>query len=278
MSENASSIPVWINGQPGDRVSVTDRGLAYGDGLFETIRVTASGPVLLDYHLQRLQLGARRLGLALSMDLVQAELLAWPGLQVPGVIKLLVTRGSGGRGYSPAGTADPLRVLQHFPLPVYPATWYEQGIRVFPCQTRLGVNPQLAGLKHLNRLEQVLARAEWEGTERFQEGLVCDQDGNPVEGVMSNLFIAMDGQVQTPSLTQCGVAGVMRRWLMEALSREGVAVTETLVTADGFRVADERFFCNSVLGVWPVAHFEEHSWAPGPVSRLAQQLIRSHWF
>lgn len=276
MSEQAAP-SVWINGQPESRLPVSDRGLAYGDGLFETIRITSRGPVLLDYHLDRLMLGCRRLHIPLQREAMLAELERWPGFTVPGVIKLIVTRGSGGRGYAPA-VMEPCRILQHFPVPVYPDAWFEQGIGVFPCQTRLGQVPELVGIKHLNRLEQVLARGEWEGTERYQEGLVCDLHGCPVEGTMSNLFIVRDQQVQTPRLDHCGVSGVMRRWLMEQFREAGLEVMETTITLDGFRVADDRFFCNSVFGVWPVARYEDACWTPGSLSRFAQQLIRSHFF
>lgn len=275
---DTSAIPVWINGQPDTRLPVTDRGLAYGDGLFETIRIAERGPVLLEYHLDRLLLGCRRLRIPLTRDQIEAELASWPGMAVPGIAKMIVTRGSGGRGYAPAGDLEPRRILQHFPLPAYPDSWFEQGIRVFPCVNRLGHSPVLAGIKHLNRLEQVLARGEWEGGETFQEGLVSDQNGAVVEGTVSNLFVVRGQQVLTPRLDQCGVAGVMRRWLLEQLRASGLDVMETTITLDGFRVADERFFCNSVFGVWPVARFEDACWSPGPVSRLAQQLIRSHWF
>lgn len=271
-------IPVWINGQPQDRLPVSDRGLAYGDGLFETILVTSRGPVLADYHLDRLEQGLLRLRIGLPRQQVVEWLLAWPGLNTSGVAKLIVTAGSGGRGYSRAGASLPLCIFSHHPAPVYPAAFYEQGIRVFPCATRLGCNPQLAGVKHLNRLEQVLARNEWGSIDEFQEGLVCDQTGRPVEGTMSNLFLVESGQVVTPPLDQCGVAGVMRRWLLEQLPLQGLNVSETPVTLDRFRLAEERFFCNSVLGVWPVSHFQQDRWPVGPVTRLAQQLIRSHFF
>lgn len=271
-------IPSWINGQPDTWLPASDRGLAYGDGLFETIRIGARGPVLLDYHLQRLEQGLQRLGIGLSRQQVEQELLAYPGLQLPGVVKLIVTRGSGGRGYGISGAASPTRILSFHPAPDYPAHFYQQGIRLFPCQTRLGINSALAGIKHLNRLEQVLARQEWQQGDDFQEGLMCDSNGAAVEGVMSNFFIVETGTVSTPSVTGSGVAGVMRRWLLEQFAAQGLVVEETQITLDRFRVADERFFCNSVLGVWPVAHFEHFHWPVGPVSRLAQQLIRSRLF
>lgn len=271
-------IPDWINGQPVTGLPVSDRGLAYGDGLFETIRIAPAGPILLEYHLERLQSGLQRLAIPLSLDTIRSELSLFPGTYQPGILKLMVTRGSGGRGYAPTGATEPRRILQHFPLPTYPDAWYEHGIRVFPCRTRLGCNPSLAGIKHLNRLEQVLARAEWEESTQYQEGVMQDVHGSLVEGVMSNVFIVDQGRVLTPLLDRCGVAGTLRRWLMEQLRGQGVEVIETRITMDAFRVAAECFFCNSVYGVWPVARFEDQHWTPGPVSRLAQQLFRNHWF
>ena len=275
MSDN-TVIPVWIDGQPADRLPVSDRGLAYGDGLFETILITSRGPVLPDYHLDRLELGLQRLGLRLSRQQVHQTLHAYPGFRQPGIVKLIVTAGSGGRGYF-RGDAAPVSILSHHPAPAYPAAFYEQGIRVFPCKTRLCHQPLLAGLKHLNRLEQVLARNEWGNADDFQEGLVCDMDGHPVEGTLCNRFIVEGDEVVTPSLDNCGVAGVMRRWLLEQLPAQGLRVKETPITLERFRLAGERFFCNSVLGVWPVAHFEQDHWPAGPVTRLAQQLIWSHF-
>lgn len=257
---------------------VSDRGLAYGDGIFETVLIGGRGPVLLDYHLDRLALGLQRLSISLPRATIECWLAAWPGLQVAGVVKILVTAGSGGRGYSREGGCAPRCVFSHHPAPVYPARFHEQGIHLYPCQTRLGSNPALAGIKHLNRLEQVLARNEWRHLDAFQEGLVCDQDGAPVEGTMSNFFLVEGGTALTPPLDRCGVAGVMRRWLLEQLPQQGIPVRETPVTGDRFRLAGERFFCNSVFGVWPVAHFEQDRWPVGPVTRLAQQLIRSRLF
>ncbi len=277
MSETLT-VPVWINGQAEDRLPVSDRGLSYGDGLFETIRITPNHPVLLDYHLDRLMDGCRVLGLSVARDRIMSQLISYPGFKLPGILKLILTRGTGGRGYSPEGSNAPVLVLQHFPLPLYLSDWFERGIALFPCRQVLGHSPALAGIKHLNRLEQVLARAEWQGNTQFQEGLVCDINGAAIEGTVSNLFVVTEGRIETPRLDQCGIAGVMRRWLMEQFQRMGLSVNETTITLDSFRVADERFFCNSVYGVWPVARFQNNCWTRGPITEMAQQLIRSHWF
>lgn len=199
----------WVDGQPADALSLKDRGLAYGDGLFETIAVHGGQPVLLDRHLTRLAEGCSRLAIAADIERVRSELLAYAAAMGEGVLKLILTRGDGLRGYAPDPAAQGRRILQGNPPAAYPAVHGEQGVRLFPCVTRLSNQPLLAGLKHLNRLEQVLARAEWHDGEHA-EGLMLDQAGRVIEGVFSNLFLVRDGVLITPDLKRCGVAGVMR--------------------------------------------------------------------
>ncbi|MFM7275909.1 MAG: aminotransferase class IV, partial [Gammaproteobacteria bacterium] len=154
---------VWVNGQQGAGVDARDRGLAYGDGLFETMRYGPRGIALLPYHLRRLQSGCARLSIGIDPVQVREELdlaLAAAIEQQPaGVLKLIVTRGSGGRGYRASGVRGPTRVLIASPLPDHPPGWSREGVSVRYCELRLGASPALAGLKHLNRLEQVIARA-----------------------------------------------------------------------------------------------------------------------
>ena len=147
----------WVNGAPGEQLSVRDRGLAYGDGLFETIAVRGGRIPLLARHMARLAEGCRRLSIPLDLLLIEHELRTFAEQLGEGVAKLIVTRGEGQRGYVPPQPCQPLRILQAAPLPQYPAAHAEQGVRLFPCKTRLAEQPLLAGLKHLNRLEQVLA-------------------------------------------------------------------------------------------------------------------------
>lgn len=268
---------IWVNGEPGTKVSVQNRGLAYGDGLFETLRISMRGPVLLEYHMDRLQDSARRLQIPFDRAAMTQELNAFPGCWRPGVVKLIYTRGAGGRGYSPSNLDHPTRILSSHPEPAWPAWHYEQGVHLHACRTQLSRNPLLAGMKHLNRLEQVLARGEWLDASACQEGLVCDTDGNMVEGVMSNLFFVVDEVVQTPSLANCGVAGVLRRWLLEQFQQLRMPVQEVEETPSHLQCASEVFTCNSVYGVWPVASLGDLQWAPGAVARRAQALFQQHW-
>ncbi|MHC6224716.1 aminodeoxychorismate lyase [Pseudomonas sp. X10] len=264
----------WVDGRPATALNLQSRGLAYGDGLFETIAVRSGRPTLLDYHLGRLTLGCQRLGIEVDLPLVRDELCRYASQLGEGVAKLILTRGDSQRGYAPAVGAMPRRILQGGPAPAYPAHHAEQGVRLFPCRTRLAEQPLLAGLKHLNRLEQVLARAEWQDSE-YAEGLMCDTQGRVIEGVYSNLFIVHDGQLLTADLSRCGVAGVMRAALLDRLPALGIPAQVRDLALSDLEQADEVFLCNSVYGVWPVRGFASLNWPPGPLTRKLQAFART---
>ncbi|WP_335945850.1 aminodeoxychorismate lyase [Pseudomonas sp. G166] len=264
----------WVDGQPADVLSLKDRGLAYGDGLFETIAVRKGGPVLLDRHLQRLEAGCRRLALKVDMTALSTELGAYARCLGDGVLKLIVTRGDSLRGYAADPSATARRILQGSPSAAYPAAHAEQGIRLFPCTVRLSEQPLLAGLKHLNRLEQVLARAEWADSEHA-EGLMLDTSGRVIEGVFSNLFLVRDGVLVTADLSRCGVAGVMRAELLFQAESQGIATQITDISLEQLQQADEVFVCNSVYGVWPVFACGSTRWSVGPLTRKLQTLARA---
>jgi 4-amino-4-deoxychorismate lyase len=264
----------WVDGQPADALSLKDRGLAYGDGLFETIAVRRGQPVLLDRHLARLADGCVRLAIAADLEQVRQELLSYAAAMGEGVLKFILTRGDGLRGYAPDPAAPGRRILQGNPPAAYPAVHGEQGVRMFPCVTRLSNQPLLAGLKHLNRLEQVLARAEWRDSEHA-EGLMLDQAGRVVEGVFSNLFLVRDGVLITPDLKRCGVAGVMRAEILFQAESLAIRTQITDISLEQLQWADEVFVCNSVYGVWPVRAYAALSWPVGPLTRKLQAISRA---
>lgn len=264
----------WVDGQPADVLSLKDRGLAYGDGLFETIAVRAGVPVLLERHLQRLEQGCQRLALHVDWVALSAELDAYAQGLGQGVLKLIVTRGDGLRGYAAVPSAPARRILQGNPPAAYPAAHAEQGISLFPCATRLSEQPLLAGLKHLNRLEQVLARAEWSGAE-YAEGLMRNTSGRVIEGVFSNLFLVCNGVLMTPDLSRCGVAGVMRAELLFQAESQGIVTQIADIGLKQLHLADEVFVCNSVYGVWPVRACGSARWSAGPLTRKLQTLARA---
>ncbi|MGV8918603.1 MAG: aminodeoxychorismate lyase [Pseudomonas sp.] len=267
-------MPSWVDGVPTDSLSLTDRGLAYGDGVFETIAVKSSRPLLLERHLQRLAAGCSRLSIAADQALIHNELLSFAAQLGDGVMKLIVTRGDSLRGYAPSPQAQPRRILQGSPAPAYPETHGEQGVKLFACATRLSQQPSLAGLKHLNRLEQVLARSEWQDS-TYAEGLMRDTSGRVIEGVYSNLFLVKDGVLLTADLSRCGVAGVMRAELLAQAQALGAATEVRDLQMADLEHADEVFLCNSVYGIWPVNGFAQLNWSVGPLTRKLQDIARA---
>lgn len=243
----------WINGKPAGELEVEDRGLAYGHGVFETLRIDQHRAPLLEYHMQRLQRGCDALSVACDSNAIARQLEQFVADKPPaGVAKVTVTGGIGGRGYQAPEQPQSNVILQWHELPALDKT----GLTVRICQHRLAINPPLAGLKHLNRLDQVLARAEWSDPD-IDEGIVLDSDDRVVEAVSSNLFVFFaegQGGWVTPPLHRCGVAGVMRRVIMEQLCpAQQVTVVERDITLDELAAAQEVVVCNSVAGIRPVA-------------------------
>ena len=263
----------WINGQPADGIAVADRGLAYGDGLFETIKVRNGRALLLERHLARLAEGCQRLMIPCDMQVLRDELSMYMQQLDQGVCKLILTRGAGQRGYAMPEPCAPQRILQASSLPQWPAAHGLQGIQLFTCQLRLSEQPLLAGLKHLNRLEQVLARAEWSDP-AYAEGLLLDSQNRVVDCVFSNIFIVHNQQLITPALNRSGVAGVMRAELLERAQAAGIAVRVKDITLQELQQADEVFTCNSLYGIWPVQSYATQHWPVGAVTRKLQQLIQ----
>ncbi|MBL1263857.1 aminodeoxychorismate lyase [Candidatus Methylomicrobium oryzae] len=266
-----------VNGERRETLSVSDRGLQYGDGLFETIEIKDCRPVFFDLHLKRLEAGCLRLGLPFPSSGLLAEEAGTLCRESPAqaVLKIIVTAGSGGRGYRRPEAIETARILSLHPFPDYPATFGTEGIRARICAIRLGINPALAGLKHLNRLEQVLARAEWSDP-AIQEGLMLDSAGHLIEGTMSNLFYVRNGALYTASLEQCGIAGIIRELIIRLATRHRFAVTELSYTFEQLASADEIFVCNSIIGIWPVRQIEQIALRSGPITREIQQWLADY--
>lgn len=260
-----------INGKPAGCIPVTDRGVQYGDGLFETMAVVNTRLPFWPFHYQRLQQGCARLHMALPiLAELETELAELIQIVPRAIIKLILTRGSGQRGYAPPLSVVPTRILQRFPWPDIPMTHTSEGVSVRRCQLELARQPRLAGIKHLNRLEQVLARAEWDDPS-IAEGLVGDANGHVIEAIAHNVFIVEAGRLVTPTLEQCGVAGVMRQWILEQAPKWGIATQVLDISWERLSRADEVFLCNSVHGIWPVRQFEAHRYTVGPVTKQISQ-------
>jgi 4-amino-4-deoxychorismate lyase len=267
---------IWVDGRQGDSVPATDRGLYFGDGVFETIRVRDGMPEYLDHHLDRLADGLDRLGiLPVPADTLREEARRISRGTRDSVLKIIVTRGDGGRGYATPSRPRPRRVLMLGPRRGRPVSEYEHGAAVRWCETRLALNPGLAGIKHLNRLEQVLALAEWNDP-GIAEGLVRDTEGRVAEATAANLFLVERGRLVTPDLTACGVAGVMRAVVMAAARRDGLEVLCETVYPDRVAGADELFVTNSLIGILPVGRLETESYPVGPVTRRLMEKLSGH--
>jgi 4-amino-4-deoxychorismate lyase len=264
-----------VNGQAREHIAVADRGVQYGDGLFETIAVDAGRPRLWERHWRRLASGCRRLGIEGidPQELRDEARRLCDGID-KGVLKVIVTRGEGGRGYRSADAGKATRIVATYPWPAYPEAHWQRGVAVRMCTTRLGRNTVLAGLKHLNRLEQVMARREWDDPQ-IAEGLMLDDDGHVIAGTMSNLFIATSGRLATPLLTACGVEGVMRGVILDIAAEAAIPREEALLSRQNLRRADEVFLCNALIGIWPVRRIEHQEYAVGSLTELLGERLRA---
>ena len=254
------------NGAACDHELAQSRGLHYGDGVFRTMLLWRQTAVDLGRQLDVLERDAARLALVPpSRALLEAEIAALCAGQAAGVIKLILSRRAGGRGYrSEADDCD--RLLLRLPAPRYPQAYWEQGIRCGLSPVRLGDQPLLAGIKHLNRLEQVLASRDW--PEDAEELFVCDARGLVVAGTRSNLFRVAEGRLWTSALERCGIRGMMRDKILELAQQLQIPVHFDDPTPDLLRQADEIFVSNSLIGLWPVREFDGVTLgAPGPLTR-----------
>ena len=258
---------IYIGHERVDAVSIANRGLAYGDGVFETMRVHLGALPLWPLHLARFRAGADRLGIALpDVAFIASRIAEMASTTDSGVLKLLLTRGDGGRGYAPPAEALPTWTLSQHALPL--AT---SDLRLHDCKTRLAFQPALAGIKHCNRLEQVLARGECERA-GCDEGLMRDMAGNPVCATSANLLVLRDDRWITPPVDACGVAGVLRGWLVA----QGLVEVAAL-SPDDVADADDLALCNAVRGILPVRPLAAREWPSHPAtSELRARLAMAY--
>ncbi|MDO3385717.1 aminodeoxychorismate lyase [Gilvimarinus sp. SDUM040013] len=237
---------IWVDGVMGERLSPLDRGFAYGDGLFETCRIADGCIPLWSWHLARLCRDLARL----NIDVSRAELerlvrLALADSNGAGIVKIVVTRAASGRGYQAAGNSAATVVVMLYPHSRNQPKHY----RIRICNSHVSQNSTIAGMKHLCRLENVLARSEW-SDETIHEGLMLDRDGYVIEGTAHNVFVITNGELVTPTLNESGVRGVMRQLICEQLAPAlDISVREAKLQVDDVMSASEVFFCNSNVGV-----------------------------
>lgn len=264
---------ITVNGQACENVSALDRGLLYGDGLFETMAVRDGSIRFLEEHLRRLQTGCQVLGLeGLDHDTLTQEVAQAIDSDQECIIKVIITRGAGERGYRPVRQAL-TRIVQKFPRPVFPQAYEDPGIDVTLCKFRLSHQPRLAQIKHLNRLEQVLARNEWE--DEYQEGLVCDIQDHVIEATASNVFFETNGGLVTPDLSQCGVAGILREQIIDYCHRHHIELSVRALRLAETADMDAMFVCNCIIGIWPVKRFDSLRFSRSELTRKLMSVFNS---
>jgi len=256
-----------VNGKQGNMISIRDRGLLYGDGVFRTILARNGKAQLWHLHYIKLKQDCAALNIPCpDSDLLSGQLNDLLLRQPEGVVKLIVTRGEGKRGYAMPTHTESTIIWDISPLPAYPTDWATQGIIARLCQIRLSQQPRLAGIKHLNRLENVLAAAEL-NDDKFAEGILLDVDNNVIEGTRSNLFMVSHGKLVTPGLSQCGVAGVQRERIINWVIQNKMPLQIREVGLDEVMHADELFVVNSVIGLWSIRELEQRRWSGFPVAK-----------
>jgi len=264
---------ILIDGSPGALVHARDRGLLYGDGVFRTMRAAAGRIDCWNRHLRKLAADCAALGIDCpAADLLRDDVRRVLAAEPDGVVKIVVTRGISERGYAPPRPAVPTRIVSITASAAEAAREHARGALVRWCETRLGHQPRLAGIKHLNRLENVLARGEWSDA-GFDEGLMLDLDARVIEGTASNVFIVERGRLVTPDLSRCGVDGVQRARVIEAAAREGIDCEIADFGQRRVAEADEVLLTNSVIGVRWVAALEDRRWPRGPVGRMVARWL-----
>jgi 4-amino-4-deoxychorismate lyase len=260
-----------INGEICEHISANDRGLQYGDGLFETMAVFNGLPRFWQLHMDRLAVGCEAIGLQPTpQNILLREVQTVSAGRQSCVVKIIITRGESRRGYAPPASAKPCRIVSAHPLPDGIGQDAMAGIRARICSLRLGIQPALAGIKHLNRLEQVLARSEWTDP-TIREGILLDSEDHVISGITGNIFIVGNGgRVLTPRMDRCGVRGVMRAAILHAFKPR---CEQRRITLDMLPESDEVFVCNSIRGIVPVTRIDHWEYEIGPVTREIQDWM-----
>jgi 4-amino-4-deoxychorismate lyase len=267
-----------INGDFNQAISPLDRGFAYGDGVFRTMVMRSGLPVDWPLHYQKLVADCAAIGIVcpsaelLMSDFQQLFTLDEIEENRLGVAKIIITRGEGERGYKPPAVTTPTRVVIKSAMPQYTNAFYTTGVHLHVCDTRLASQTKLAGIKHLNRLENVMARMEWRDDSMF-DGLLLDHQGNVIECTMSNIFARFDTVLVTPDLSQCGVAGVTRQRIFELAAVLNLTVEVMQLSLSRLLQADEVIICNSLYGVFQVNKIGDATWSQQALAKTFRNLL-----
>lgn len=266
---------IMINGEQGRTIHVTDRAVMYGDGVFRTMRMHLGQIKCWPQQYQKLQADCQALEILCPARRTLEQELRLFAQDTPNcVVKIIVSRGEGGRGYGVPTSASPNRVVLSMPLPEYPPQYWHEGVQLHVCEIRLSHQPRLAGIKHLNRLENVLARMEWDDV-NVPEGLLLDAEGWIVEGTMSNIFMRVGQKLLTPDLSLCGVTGLQRDRILKYAPTLGLSVEISRFNFSSLLQAEEIFVSNSLIGIWPIRQIAAMPIPIGPIAVKLQHILES---
>lgn len=269
-----------INGSFDHAISPFDRGFAYGDGVFRTLVMRDGLPENWPLHYQKLVADCGAIGIVCpSAELLMSDLqqLFLPdGLTENhlAIAKIIITRGEGERGYAPPAVTMPLRVVIKTAMPQYPEENFVNGVSLYVCETRLAHQPRLAGIKHLNRLENVLARMEWNDP-TITDGIMLDADNNVIECTSANIFARFGDVLLTPSLHQCGVAGVTRQRIMNIAHLLSLKIVVETFNVEKLLSADEAMICNSLYGAWQIREIQHKIWQAGALAANTRAVLKA---
>ena len=262
-----------INGVPCETISVHDRGLLYGDGIFRTLLLRAGKLQQWSRHYSKLLKDCAAIKLPCPSEATLRDDLAVLTAKVQdAVVKVMITRGVATRGYTPPSTPSITRILSLSSIPSFPESFASSGVHLHLCQLRLSSQPYLAGVKHLNRMENVLAASEWADPE-IAEGLLLDEAGNVIEGVRSNIFMIKNNEIITPDLSHSGVAGVQRERIIDLASKHAMVCKIKNISLAELLQADEIFLTNSVIGLWPVRKVASYDAMHHPLTELIKEWL-----
>ena len=273
MNLEAQNDEYLINGKPSPGLSVFDRGLSYGDGVFRTFLVKNGASHHWNLQYQKLADDCRVLNIPCpSKDVLLQDIQTLFEDKLDAVAKIIVTRGESCRGYAIPNEIQTNRIVIKSQIPIYPASNQTQGVNLHLCDLRLGLQPKLAGVKHLNRLENVLARSEWHDP-NIADGLLLDTNGNVIECTMSNIFARFGRDFITPSLDQCGVAGTARARIIENASLFKLNLSVETLNLEKLMQADEIIICNSLIGAWQVISLNGQQWAKQTLDVQLREML-----
>ena len=252
----AHNLTYLINGSFNASISPLDRGFAYGDGIFRTIKMVGGSPECWPQHYQKLVADCAVINIVCpSAEILMSDLSLLFSADVSensqAVAKIIITRGEGNRGYTPPAITAPMRVVLKSAMTEYPEARFIEGVNLTVCETRLAAQPKLAGIKSLNRLENVLARMEWNNPD-IAEGVMLDVEGNVIECTSANIFARFGNTLMTPSLEQCGIAGITRQRIIDLAHTLSLNISVETFNLEKLLAADEVIICSSLYGAWQV--------------------------